>query len=72
MDAYVELLKKHVERFSNVFRRFVDTIESPSSEDPETGGECDDERRREEINALIVDFRDVKNPYEVTRKKLYS
>eukprot|EP00102_Acyrthosiphon_pisum_P013929 XP_008183718.2 PREDICTED: gamma-tubulin complex component 3 homolog [Acyrthosiphon pisum] len=64
LDAYVESLKIHVERFSNVLRCLVDTMESSSSEDPKTrkcSKLCEENNT---INAFMDNFGDIKKQYE--------
>lgn len=67
LDAYVESLKIHVERFSNVFRCFVDKTESSSSEDPKTQKYSKHCEENNMINAFMDNFGDIKKQYEVTK-----
>ncbi|KAL4132123.1 hypothetical protein QTP88_009332 [Uroleucon formosanum] len=64
LDAYVESLKIHVERFSNVFRCFVDKTESSSSEDPKTQKYSKHCEENNMINAFMDNFGDIKKQYE--------
>ncbi|CAI6343687.1 unnamed protein product [Macrosiphum euphorbiae] len=64
LDAYVESLKIHVERFSNVLSCLVDTTESSSSEDPSTRKYSKLCEENNMINAFMDNVGDIKKQYE--------
>lgn len=67
LDSYVESLNIQVERFLNVFRCFIDTVELPSSEELKTRKYIKRCEENNLINAFMGNFGAIKKQYEVTK-----
>ncbi|XP_022162682.1 gamma-tubulin complex component 3 homolog [Myzus persicae] len=64
LDSYVESLNIQVERFLNVFRCFIDTVELPSSEKLKTRKYIKRCEENNLINAFMGNFGAIKKQYE--------
>lgn len=65
LDAYVESLLKSVEKFTNIFQRYIDTLKL-SHEDPMTKTQV------KATNMFMNELKDLKVLYEVGIHKKHS
>ncbi|VVC25605.1 Gamma-tubulin complex component protein [Cinara cedri] len=63
LDAFVKSLQKNVEKFTEIFQYFVDTLKSSHREEPKTGSN-DGGVHVEKINTCMGNLRAIKNVYE--------